>query len=190
MENTGTVVDREISVPFASDRWRGSPTRRPPLGHLRVPVGDSRVRSPLGTHGGRGWGVGQFECLGRPLRDRLPARRAFVTRDLAVFVVSTGVSGRHGLSLVGAVRGRTVRWIRHSDLLLCMGSGQTGQARPGRAAPNRDSNEGSRRSALARPLFRGLSPRVAGLPSYARNYARDGPESSPRQPNWKRNTPR
>jgi hypothetical protein len=59
---------------------------------------------------------GSFERLGRPLSDLLPARRAFVTRDLAVFVVSTGASRRHRLSLIGAVRGRTLRWFRHGSL--------------------------------------------------------------------------
>jgi len=80
---------------------------------LGVPVGGSRVRPALDTHGRV---LGQLERLGRPLSDLLPARRAFVTRDLAVLVVSTGASRRHGLPLVAAVRGRTLRWFRHGYL--------------------------------------------------------------------------
>jgi hypothetical protein len=76
-------------------------------------LGAPAVRPPLDTHGRV---VGQLERLGRSLSDLLPARLAFVTRDLAVFVVSTGASRRHGLSLVGAARGRTLRWFRYGYL--------------------------------------------------------------------------
>jgi hypothetical protein len=69
--------------------------------------------SPLDTHGRV---VDQRERLGRALSDLLPARLAFVTRDLAVLVVSTGASRRHRLSFIGAVRGRTLRWFRHGSL--------------------------------------------------------------------------
>ena len=82
---------------------------------LGVPVGGSRVTPPLDTHGRV---VGQVERLGRPLSDLLPARLAFVTRNLAVLVVSTGASRRHRLSLIGAVRGRTLRWFPHGSLPL------------------------------------------------------------------------
>ena len=104
---------REISVPSASECWRGTPHATPPGHAMCVPVGGSRVRPPPG----HAWRVaGQIERLGRPLGDLLPARRAFVTRDLPVLVVSTGASRRHGLSLVVAVRGRTLRWFRHGYL--------------------------------------------------------------------------
>ena len=75
------------------------------------------------------------ERLGRPLRDRLPARRAGIARDLAVHVVPAEWSRWHGLSLVGAVRGRTIRCFRHCILLGDTGSGQAGHAGSRRAAP-------------------------------------------------------
>lgn len=74
------------------------------------------------------WGVvsRNAQRLGSPLRDLLPARRACVPRDLAVCVVSTEVSARHGLPLVGTLRRGTLRWFRHGSLLRCSGSRQTG----------------------------------------------------------------
>lgn len=104
---------REISVPSASECWRGTSHAPAARTCSLCSVGGSRVRPALDTHGRV---LGQLERLGRPLGDLLPARRAFETRDLAVFVVSTGASRRHGLSLVAAVRGRTLRWFRHGYL--------------------------------------------------------------------------
>jgi hypothetical protein len=106
---------REISVSSAIECRRGTPHATAATTCSLCRLGGSRIRPPLDTHGRV---VGQLERLGRPLSDLLPARLAFVTRNLAVFVVSTGASRRHRFSLVGAVRDRTLRWFRHGSLPL------------------------------------------------------------------------
>jgi hypothetical protein len=90
----------------------GHATLRPP-GHSPCAGWGLPGQPPLDTHGGS-W-ISLY-ALGRPPSDLLPARLAFVTRDLAVLVVSTGASRRHRLSLIEAVRGRTLRWFRHGSL--------------------------------------------------------------------------
>jgi hypothetical protein len=115
VEHTGPVHTGRFRFHQPVNAGAGLPTRQPPR-HARCAGWGLPEEAPgVDTHGRV---VGQLECLGRPLSDLLPARLAFVTRDLAVFVVSTGASRRHGLSLVGAVRGRTLRWFRHGSLPL------------------------------------------------------------------------
>jgi hypothetical protein len=101
--------------------WRQSPGAA--AGSLLSPPGPAKPERRTGQ-----W------RLGRPLRDRLPARRAGVARDLAVHVVPAEARRRHGLSLVRAVRCRTIRCFRHCILLGDTGSGQAGHARSGWAA--------------------------------------------------------
>jgi len=63
--------------------------------------------SPLSRLSGRS--LASRQTIGR----HQPRRTRFWRR--------TGVSRRHGRSLVGAVRGRTLRWFSHGYLLRCMG---------------------------------------------------------------------